>query len=147
MRVCRWQTIQFILFPLRDSAFHVLKHEVVAADYCVAPVDSAGDSVCNYVLNLGVHLLMRYVAIPGFSNYCICNRMRVMFLQTSRYAQTLSLISVAKRNYIYYRRCCVRQSSCLVKYNCICNCCRLEELTTFDGYIVLARFLDCRKHR
>ena len=146
VRVFRRKTCKFFFFALRDRALLIFEYEVMASDDGFSSIYSRGDSVCYDIFYFRVHFFMSQAAVLSRIHDCFCHRMWEMLFHAGCKTKKIILGLAVKGNNIYYRRFCLGQCSCLIKYDgvCLSNC--LQEFAALDCDLVCICFADRCKH-
>ena len=121
-----------------------------AADDDLFAVYRAGNTVCDQIFHLRVHLFVCEIALFGCTHDRICHRVREVFFQTGGNAQHLALAAPAERDDLRHPRAGVGQRAGFVKDDGIRFGRSFEEFAALDRDVLPAGLAHggqhCQRH-
>ena len=130
-----------------DRAFFIFEYKMMTSDHHAFSFDRGGNSMCNNIIDLAVHLFMLQPSFSGGFHNSLCHGMWKMFLQTGRHSQQLILTLLTERNHLSYRRSRLCECPRLIEHDRCGICSSFHIFSAFYGNIMCARLPDRRQYR
>ena len=113
--------VKFLFKSCRNYNSLIFKYKMIASYDYLFLAYTAADSVGNYIVNLGMHLLVLKPLLPCSLYNCICHGMREMLLKTGCYSKELILSPVFKGDNRSNHRLRLGKCTCFVKNYGVCS--------------------------
>ena len=136
MRILLRYRIQPAPLHIIHRAMLILKYKMIAADDSFLSLYLTGNAMGYYILDLGMHLLMRNATPFRFFHHSIGNRMRIMLLKAGRDLQRIPLRHATEGIDANHPRLRMCQSARLVENNRICLRSSFQEFPALDRNII-----------
>ena len=131
----------------RNFTMFIFKNKMIASDNRTFFIYCRCNTMCHNIVDLGMHLFMLKATLCCCICNLFCHRMREMFFQTGCDTQKLVFAHSIERNNLYNGRAGFCQSTCLIKYDCICFCHGFHIFAAFYRDAVRVRLTNCRQYR